>query len=587
MRRGRPARPASALALAACGFAAGLAGAAGLACAAGLAWPAAAIAAPQESARPAAPAGRPVADIVQEADLAFAREDFKTARPLYEEAVRLEPDHVRALVRAALLESWDGELDAAAGHYRRAVALAPDDFDANLGLARVLSWKREFPGSIDAYRALRGTHPDDPRVLQGLGQALSWAGRFAEADAVFLEMEEKKIEPIQAHAGRARLRGWQGQLDEAALFWRHVLRADPGNLDARIGLAWVNHWKGLDRTAREQAGNIVLDHPGNKDAQELQAAIRLGLRPYADAEVFRSSDTDSNQVEGATVAWTLKAEPQTSVRIAWSTWNAEFRCQDPSFCSAPGLVLGSEIDTRAQALSAGVTSRVVAPITFHARLGAVREDTFDGGSRTVGTLGGFMRFQVGPRFMVGTHGGRDVLVDTAPLIDRGIRVDEANGRVEFRYRPAWLLSGSAGLASYSDGNARRTAGAALEWRAPRTHPRVSAVFDARYRAFNADRDNGYFDPLRYDSELLTVAIWDDYRDGRFYWRLEGTYGRQAFTLGAARRDDAVQGGSALLGLNFAAGRAAFEASYTRSDYALNVANGFTYSRSGFFFRYRF
>ncbi len=570
MRRGRPARAVSALALA---------------CAAGLAWPAAAIAAPQESARPAAPAGRPVADLVREADLAFAREDFKTARPLYEEAVRLEPDHVRALVRAALLESWDGELDAAADHYRRAVALAPDDFDASLGLARVLSWKREFPESIDTYRALRGKHPDDPRVLLGLGQALSWAGRFAEADAVFLEMEEKKIEPIQAHGGRARLRGWQGQLDEAALFWRQVLRADPGNLDARIGLAWVNHWKGLDRTAREQAENIVLDHPGSKDASELQAAIRLGLRPYADAEVFRSSDTDSNQVEGATVAWTLKAEPQTSVRIAWSTWNAEFRCQDLSFCSAPGL--GSEIDTRAQALSASVTSRVVAPITFHARLGAVREDTFDGGSRTVGTLGGFMRFQVGPRFLVGTDGGRDVLVDTAPLIDRGIRVDEANGRVEFRYRPAWLLSGSAGLASYSDGNARRTAGAALEWRAPRTHPWVSAVLDARYRAFNADRDNGYFDPLRYDSELLTVAIWDDYRDGRFYWRLEGTYGRQAFTLGAARRDDAVQGGSALLGLNFAAGRAAFEASYTRSDYALNVANGFTYSRSGFFFRYRF
>ena len=560
MRRGRPARAVAALALAAGCFVTALAG----------------------------EAGRPVADIVGEADQAFAREDFKTARPLYEEAVRLEPDHFRALVRAALIESWDGALELSAGHYRRAVELEPDDFDARLGLARVLSWKKEFSGSIDAYRALRLENPDDPRVLLGLGRTLSWAGRFAEADAVFLEMEEKKIEPIEAHAGRARLRGWQGQLDEAAQFWRHVLRAEPGNLDARVGIAWVNHWKGLDRTAREQADNLVLDHPGSKDARELQAAIRLGLRPYADAEAFRSSDTDSNQVEGATIAWAFKAEPQTTVRLAWSTWNAEFRCQDPGFCSAPGLVLGSEIDTRAQALSAGVTSRVVSPITFHARLGAVREDNFDGGSRTVGTLGGFMRFQVGPRFLVGTDGGREVLLDTAPLIDRGIRTDEANGRVEFRFRPAWLLSGSAGMASYSDGNARRTAGAAIEWRAPRTHPWVSAVLDARYRTFNADRDNGYFDPLRYDSELLTVAIWDDYRDGRFYWRVEGTYGRQAFTLGAAApRDDTVQGGSALAGVNFAAGRAAFEASYTRSDYALNVATGFTYSRSGFFFRYRF
>lgn len=575
MRPCRPARAAAARALAASGFAAALG------FAAGLAWPAAAIAAPAAS-------GRPVADLVREADEAFAREDFKAARPLYEEAVRRQPDHFRALVRAAMLESWGGDLDVSADHYRRAVAIEPDDFDANLGLARVLSWKRELSGSIDAYRRLRDKHPDDPGVLLGLGQALSWAGRFAEADAVYAGMEDRKIEPIQAHMGRARLRGWQGRLDEAATFWRHVLRADPGNLDARIGLAYVNHWKGLDRTAREQADNLVLDHPGSKEAKELQEAIRLGLRPHADAEAFRSSDTDSNQVEGATVAWVFMAEPQTSVRIAYSTYTAEFRCDNPSFCSAPGLAPGSEIDTQAQAVSAGVTSRVVGPITFNARLGAVREDSFDGGSRTVGTLGGYMRWQVGPRFAVGTSGGRDVMLDTAPLIDRGIRVDEANGRLEYRFRPAWLLSGSAGVASYSDGNARRTAGAALEWRAPRSHPWVSAVFDARYRAFNDDRDNGYFDPLRYDSELVTVAIWDDYRDGRFYWRIEGTYGRQAFTLGAAApRDDTVQGGSALAGINFAGGRAAFEASYTRSDYALNVANGFTYSRSGFFFRYRF
>ena len=105
--------------------------------------------------------------------------------------------------------------------------------------------------------------------------------------------------------------------------------------------------------------------------------------------------------------------------------------------------------------------------------------------------------------------------------------------------------------------------------------------------FNADEDNGYFDPRRYDSELLTLAVWDDYRDGLLYWRLEGTYGRQAFTVGAVKRDDAVSGGSVLAGVNFAQGRAAFEASYARSDYALNVAQGFTYSRTGFSFRFRF
>ena len=49
----------------------------------------------------------------------------------------------------------------------------------------------------------------------------------------------------------------------------------------------------------------------------------------------------------------------------------------------------------------------------------------------------------------------------------------------------------------------------------------------------------------------------------------------------------MSGGNALAGINFANGRAAFEASYARSDYALNVAQGFTYSRTGFYFRFRF
>jgi tetratricopeptide (TPR) repeat protein len=542
----------------------------------------------EDSSMLSAPGGteRPVADIVKDADAAFAREDFKRAKTLYAVAAELKPDHVRAVHRLALLQSWDGELQASADNYRRALALAADDFDIRLGLARVLSWKHDFGESIRLYRQLREAHPDEARVLLGLGNTLSWARRYADAESVFKDMEERRIEPIQAHAGRARLRGWQGSLDEAEHFWRDVLRADPGNLDARIGMAYVHHWQGLDRVAREQAENIVIDHPESKDAQDLKEAIRNGLRPHADADTFRYSDTDSNRVDGATASCSFMAEPQTSIRIAYSTYDASFRCEDAHFCVNP-LPAPKEFDTRAQVLTSVLTSRLLRPLTFNTRLGAVREETFGGDARVVGTLGGYLRWQVGPRFAVGTNGGRDVFLDTAPLIDRGIRTTDANARVEFRFRPAWLLSGSAGAASFSDGNARRTAGAALEWRLPATRPRVAGIFDARYRAFNADKNNGYFDPLRYDSELLTLAVWDDYRDGRFYWRLEGTYGRQAFTLGAVKRDDSVSGWSALAGLNLARGRASFEASYARSDYALNVAQGFTYSRTGFFFRYRF
>jgi pentatricopeptide repeat protein len=533
------------------------------------------------------PAGRPVADILKDADAAFARQDYAAAHALYEQAVLLQPDNVHALHRLALLQSWDNELDASAANYRRALALAPGDFEISLGLAGVLASKRDYGEAIDLYRSLQKTHPDDARVLLGLGNTLAAAGRYAEAEAIFKDMEDRRIEPVKAHAGRARLRGWRGNLDEAEHFWRDILRADPGNLEARIGMAYVHHWQGVDRTALEQAQNIVLDHPESREAKDLKETIEKSLRPRGIADGYRYSDDDSNRVDSATVSSTFMADPQSAIRVALSAFDASFRCEDPGLCDEPGLAVGDEVTTRAQELEGMLTTRVIRPLTFNAHLGAIREESFDGGERVIGTLGGYLNWQVGPRFEVGTFGGRDAFLDSAPLIDRGIHTTDANARLEYRFEPAWHLKGSAGVMAISDGNAQRTAGAGVEWRPPAAHPRVAGTFDLRYRAYNTDEDNGYFDPQRYDSELVSVALWDDERAGLLYWRLEATFGRQAYTESDVDRTDTVSGGQALLGLSFADGKAAFEATYARSNYALNIAPGFMHSRTAFLFRLRF
>jgi tetratricopeptide (TPR) repeat protein len=539
----------------------------------------------------AAASGRPPADVLREADEAFSREDYKTARGLYDEAVRRGPDAVRPLRRLALLESWDGDLEASIGHYRRALALAPDDLDIALEHARVLSWNDRLGESIAAYRALRERHPDEPRVLLGLGQVLAWNGDYAEAESLYAGMVERRIAPIAAHLGHAQVLGWKGDLERAASYYRDVLKADPGNLEARVGLARVQHWDGLDRVAREQIDRIVADHPDSRDALELQKTIHDALRPAGEASGFRYSDRDSNRVDSGTIGHTFFAEEQTSIRIDYTALRAEFRCQDIAFCDEPGLAVGDVVETRAQVLSAGLTSRIIRPLTFHARLGAVRQETFGDRTRTVAIGGGYVRWQVGPRFALAASGGREALLDTAPLIDRGIRVDAAEFRLEHRFHPAWTLSGSAGYGTYSDGNFRQTAGASLLVRLPAKGPHVSFLLDLRYRRFHEDLDNAYFDPLRYDSELLTVALWDDYRKGRLFWRIEGTYGRQDFDTGAgggieAGTDDTVQAVYASAGVNFGA-RATLEAFYSQSDYALQLATGFSSSRSGFNFRLRF
>jgi pentatricopeptide repeat protein len=510
-----------------------------------------------------------------EADGAFARQDYGRARALYEEAVRRAPEAVHALRRLAMLQSRDGELGASIANYRRALALQPGDPELSLDLARALSSNREFAESIAIHQGLRVARPDDARVLLGLGEALFRKGRFAEAEAVYRDMVDRKIEPILAHLGRARILAWQGRLDLAESYYRDVLRADPGNVEARLGLARAHHGQGLDRAALAQIDNIVVDHPSNRDAVALQKTIHEALRPRGTIDASRSSGRDDNRVDGATTTCSFMAEPQTSIRIALSTYRAE---------------LGG-LEARAQVLTAGLTSRPLRPLTFHARLGAARQEDSSGGGRVVAVGGGSLGWQVGPRLALLGSGSREAMLDTAPLIDRGLRIDQAEVRLEYLFRPAWQLAGRSGYAVYSDGNARRSAGASLQARLPRAHPWVAATLDASYRAFDDDRDGGYFDPLRFDSELLTVAVWDDHLDGRVFWRIEGTYGRQDFRVAAgaaapAGAGERVQAVSASLGATLGS-RATLEAFYSRSDYALQLATGSEARSSGFSLRYRF
>ena len=63
-------------------------------------------------------------DLVAQGDAAFARENYKEARRLYEEASRAGGQDVHLLSRLALLQSWDGDLRESVENYRRAVKMA-------------------------------------------------------------------------------------------------------------------------------------------------------------------------------------------------------------------------------------------------------------------------------------------------------------------------------------------------------------------------------------------------------------------------------------------------------------------------------
>jgi tetratricopeptide (TPR) repeat protein len=427
----------------------------------------------------------------------------------------------------------------------------------------------------DQFQAALVERPDDPRALLGLGRALTERRRYNEADALYRDMETRHIEAIEARLGRARLRSLQGDHEGARRFYRDALQADPGNLEARLGLAREAHAQGLDRTALAQADNLVLDHPESEAARALQREIHDGLRPHVTLEPLATSDDGDNRTRQIRAAGVFMAEPQSAVEIAYTAHEAEL----------------DDDSVRSSILTGGVMSRLLSPLSFLARAGFIRQTPLDEEDRVLLFGDGNIRWVVGPRFTIRAFASRRPILDSVPLVDWGIRVDSGEMRLEYRYRPEWMLVADGELGRYSDGNARETASAFLAWEPQGSRPRVTTTVGARLRRFNDDRDYGYLDPIHYDSQSLTVRLWDEEMGDRLVWHIEGTLGRQSYDPNDAQRalvaepEERLHGGEAALGVAIGE-RVRLEAFHQRTNDALESAPGFGIRRSGLSLRVR-
>ncbi len=469
------------------------------------------------------------------------------------------------------------------------VGRAPED---SLQEAEAHLAEGRYKEAIASFERLRASWPDDARVLHGLARSLTAKHRYRAADDVYRDMEDRRIEPIRVHLQRAHLWVRQGDLQQAARAYRNVMQAESDNLEARIGLARVKHLQGLNRPAREQVDNIIFDHPESEEARALLRDIDLELRPTIDVDPVRFDDGNGGRVDSVGAAYTFMAEPQTAIRIGAEWREARFHCADPALCNelaGPGKV-GEWLAVDAWTLTAGLTSRLIAALDFHARVGAVHQETFLDEERTVLVGGGIIRWRVGPRFTILATAEREALMDTAELIARGIRLDTVDMLLGFRFHPAWLLSGQGELGWYSDGNARQTVHAGIQWSPALQGIGFSGAFDAWYRRFHDDRDNGYFDPIRYDSERLTIEASGASPQEGFYWRFHGMIGRHDFDTGTTSRlmaenSDTVHSVQATAGVRFGS-RGHLEAFWSASNDPLAYDIAFDSRRYGLSWRLR-
>jgi tetratricopeptide repeat protein len=441
-------------------------------------------------------------------------------------------------------------------------------------------------------RALQ-LRPDDARALLGLGRALTARRRYVEADALYRDMENRHIAAIDARLGRARLKGLQGDHEGARKFYKDALQADPGNVEARLGMAREAHALGLDGQARPQADSLALDHPENPEARALKKKIDDDLSPHVEITPRVQDDDAGNRVEQLTTGGSFMALPQTSVSVDLTGIRSGSACGDAIDCAAfvPPPADDDSVTTDSRTLLVGTVIRVIRPLTFEGRVGAYQEEPLDGSRRTLMYGDGVIRWEAGPTLTLRGRTARTPLFDSAALVDRGIHVDTGELRLDFRMHPLWTASTTGELGRYSDGNAREFAEATLTFHAPVPRPIVTTTATVRLGRHHDDRDMGYLDPIRYDSETVTVAIADAVADGHITWSLEGTFGRQEYdpnnqeTAAVAPPDSPVAGGAARVGFDLG-DRVRLEAWHRRTNDALATAPGFPAHLSGVMLRVR-
>ena len=257
-----------------------------------------------------------IAELTQRAEDFYAQitpDQNEAARRLFEEALRLDPDHAPALaglsntqiqaairwpdgreeaiegsaMRAALESGRTQEPDSAAriaralGLARRSVEIAPDAPAGYRALGLALAASGDIDGSIEAYGRAVTLDPDAWEALINLGDMHALRGE-SEASIAYFEQAFEAMSRV--YAGQtARVRPWHSEMGlsiarhhseagrdgEAEAWLRRVLYWDPVNLAAALDLAALLGAGGDVQGARA----VCLNLP-EADAQDCLARLQ-------------------------------------------------------------------------------------------------------------------------------------------------------------------------------------------------------------------------------------------------------------------------------------------------------------------------
>ena len=195
------------------------------------------------------------------------------AIPIYQQALRLNPNSGQAHHNLGLALQAQGKSDAASAEFRAALQLQPDYESAEHNLANRLADAGKLDEAIVHYQAALRLDPKHAESYNGLGICYAMQGKLPEAERQFREAVRLNPNHPGAQSNLGNALGAQNRLDEAIPHYLKVLELDPKDFQAHFNLGVSL----LRQNKRDEAKTHFMEalrlHPDYSEAQKALAGL--------------------------------------------------------------------------------------------------------------------------------------------------------------------------------------------------------------------------------------------------------------------------------------------------------------------------
>jgi tetratricopeptide (TPR) repeat protein/peroxiredoxin len=169
--------------------------------------------------------------------LSARKGDTDEARKYFGEALRINPDHLIALVNLGNLYRQQKDWEQARKILERAVTVSPEDAEANYSLGMVFAQSGDNDNAQEHLQKALQSRPEYPEALNNLGILFLKTGRRDQAVASFGQCT--RIVPAfdQCYLNLARVSALEGNSEKARALLEEFLKQHPDHEQAKRALA--------------------------------------------------------------------------------------------------------------------------------------------------------------------------------------------------------------------------------------------------------------------------------------------------------------------------------------------------------------